>query len=333
MAHVAAWKKKRVSDLTEAMAANPVVAIVDVHGIPAPQMQAMRKSLRSRVSMIMTRNKLMRIAIDEVATERPGLEGLKEAVDGQCAVVSTNMNPFMLFREMENTKTAAAAKPGEIAPDNIMVKKGDTPFKPGPIVGDLQKIGLPAAIERGKIIIKKDKILVKAGDPIPEDVAKMLPKLEILPMTVGLDLIAVFEDGVIYGRDVLNIPEDYYPTMFATAARNAISLGVSVAYPTNATMQPILGRAFREALGLSIAAAIPTSESIKFLLAKADSHMIALASQAPDLVDERVQARLSAQSMAAAPVATVEKEEQEEEENEEEVSEEEAAAGLSALFG
>ena len=47
--------------------------------------------------------------------------------------------------------TPAPAKEGQLAPFDIVVPKGPTPFGPGPIIGELQKIGLPAAIEAGKI--------------------------------------------------------------------------------------------------------------------------------------------------------------------------------------
>ena len=175
---------------------------------------------------------------------------------------------------------------------------------------------------------------MKEGEPIPANVAAMLPKLEILPMVVGLDLRAVYDDGVIYHKDVLDIPENYYRDMFATAAYNARVLGVSIVYPAKETIAPLIQKAFREALGLSISAAIPTKENIEMLIAKADSQMLAVAS-ASGYTDDSIAARLNAAAAAApaAPAAAEPAKADEPEEEESEVSEEEAAAGLSALFG
>ena len=332
MAHVATWKKDRVTELVRDMTENPIVAIVDLHGIPGQQIQSMRAGLREHAVLKMTKNNLLMLAIDEAAKARPGLEKLKEFVGGQCAMVATDMNPFKLFRQLEATKTAAPAKPGELAPMDIVVPKGPTPFAPGPIIGDLQKIGIPAAIEAGKIVVKKDATLVKQGEPIPTDVAAMLPKLEILPMIVGMDLRSAFEGGVIYGRSVLDIPEDYYTTMFATAAFNARALGVYIAFPTKETIVPLIQKAFRDSLGLSIEAAIPTKENIERLLARADMQMLALASKA-GYQDDRITARISAAASVAPVVAAAAPVAKEEPEEEEKVSEEDAAAGLSALFG
>ena len=333
-AHVAAWKKDLVKELVQDMTGNPIVAIVDLHGIPGQQIQAMRAGLRDHAALKMTKNNLLLLALDEASKQRPGLEGLKAAVHGQCAMVATDINPFKLFRQLESTKTPAPAKAGDIAPKDIVVPKGPTPFGPGPIIGDLQKIGIPAAIEGGKIVVRKDAVLVKMGEPIPAPVAAMLPKLEILPMIVGMDLRSAFENGTIYGRDVLNIPEGYYSAMFATAAFSARALGVSIVFPTKETIVPLIVKAYRESMGLSISAAIPTRENIEMLLAKADSHMLALAA-ATGSTDERIVARMTAASaQPAAPAAkAAEKKAEEVEEKDEKVSEEEAAAGLSALFG
>jgi large subunit ribosomal protein L10 len=331
MAHVASWKKEKVQELTDVMVKNPVVAIVDIHGIPSPQMQVMRQGMRrNTASVMMTRNNLVLIALDEAAKQKPGLEKLKPLVNGQCAIVATPMNPFKLFQQMEATKGKAPAKPGDIAPEDIVIKAGETPFKPGPIVGELQKAGIPAAIEGGKIVIRKDKVLVEKGHKVSEELAKILPKLEILPMTVGMDLRAAFEDGILYDNEILNIPKDYYPMMLATASRNAIALGVTAVYPTTQTINPLLAKAYRQATAVSIKGAIPTKDTIKLLLAKANAEMLAVAIRVPGLEDDRLKQQLAA---AAAPAPQEKKAEKKEEEKKPEVSEEQAAAGLSALFG
>ena len=333
MAHVAAWKKDLVSELVQDMREAPVVAVVDMEGIPGQQVQSMRAGLRAHAKLKMTKNKLMLLAIEEAAKDKPGLEQLKDAIHGQCAIVTTDIGPFKLFKKLESTMTPAPAKEGQLAPIDIVVPKGPTPFGPGPIIGELQKIGLPAAIDAGKIVVKKETTLVKAGEPISGPIAAMLPKLEILPMVVGMDLRSAYEDGVIYSKEVLDIPDDYYSTMFATAAYNALALGVEIAFPTKETIVPLIAKAFRESLGLSVTAAIPTKENIDLLLAKADAQMLSVAS-ASGYTSDAIAAKLSCAAAAtvAAPAAEAAPVESEEEE-EEEVSEEEAAAGLSALFG
>ena len=284
----------------------------------------------------MTKNKLMTLAIEEAAKQRPGLEGILDAVHGQCAIIASDYSPFKLFKQLEATKTPAPAKAGQDAPFDIVVPKGPTPFGPGPIIGELQKIGLPAAIEAGKIVIKKDTTVAKEGEPISTQVAVMLPKLGILPMIVGLDLRAAYEDGTVYHRDVLNIPDGYYNDMFAAAIYNARALAIEIVYPTEQTIGALIAKAYRESMALAIEAAIPTKDSIGALLAKADRQMLAIAA-ASGYQDDRISARISAAAVAPVTSAEPEKTDEKGDENSEEISEQEAeentASAMFSLFG
>ena len=71
MAHVAAWKKDMVSELVQDMREYPVVAVVDMEGIPGQQVQSMRAGLRAHAKLKMTKNNLMLLAIEEAARTSP----------------------------------------------------------------------------------------------------------------------------------------------------------------------------------------------------------------------------------------------------------------------
>ena len=314
MAHVASWKKELVGEIVEDIKNAPVVAVVSMQGIPGQQIQAMRAGMRGHAKIKMTKNNLIRLALDEAVQ------------------YTTDMNAFKLFNKLKATMSPAPAKAGDKAPYDIVVPAGPTPFGPGPIIGELQKLGLPAQIMNGKITIKKDTTVVKEGEAISADLAAMLPKLEILPMIVGMDAKAVYGDGIVYSRSVLDIPDDYYSNMFATAAHDALAVAVEIAYPAKETMPTLIAKAYRSAYSLSVEAAIPTKETIGALFAKADSQMLAVAS-ATGYTNDDIAARISSAPVATAAEPVAQAEQKADEEEAEEVSEDEAAAGLSALFG
>jgi large subunit ribosomal protein L10 len=333
MAHVASWKKEAVSELTTRIAKSRVVGIIDVRGVPAPAFQTMRTNLRGKADIVMLKNTLLKIALQEAAKQRKGLDKLAESVDGQCAVVTTDLNPFRLFRQLDSTKTKMPARGGEVAPDDIEIKAGETPFKPGPVVGELQKAGLPAAIEQGKVVIKKDKLLVKKGDKIPRDVALVLGKLEIFPLTVGLNLNAAFEDGFVYRRDVLAVDDVQVLNQVKQAAVGALNLAVFASYPTAMSIRPMLANAHFKALNLAVNASIANEETIKLMLAKANAQMLSLASKVPAALDDELKAALEGAPKPPEDKGGKEPEKEEEKKEEKKVSEDEAAAGLGALFG
>ena len=338
MAHVAQWKKEVVSELEDLIKSGNTVALVAVNGIPAVQMQKMRENLRGKARIKVAKNKLIKLALQNASQERPGVEKLAEYIEHQqLALVSTDSNAFSFYKEIEKSKTKAPAKGGETAPEDIVVKAGPTSFKPGPIVGDFQRVGIPAAIEGGKIVIKKDKVMVKAGEKISRELAQMLAKLEIFPITVGMDVIAAYEDGTVFDKSVLAVDESEYLAKVQSASASAFNLAMYIGYVTDMTIEPLIAKAATEALNLAVNAAIPTSESIEALIAKAQREMLAIASLAPDALDDELKEALSSRPSQGPPPSEgggeQEEKKEEEKEEEEEVSEEEAAAGLGALFG
>ena len=145
MPHVADWKKEKVAELEELTNNNEIIGIVNLADIPAPQLQTMRKTLGDKAILKMSRKNFIKIAL---ANSNKEVEGLADYLEGQPAMVFTEMNPFKLFKILEDSKTEAPAKAGSIAPADIVVPAGDTSFPPGPILGELQQAGIPAKIDK-----------------------------------------------------------------------------------------------------------------------------------------------------------------------------------------
>jgi large subunit ribosomal protein L10 len=279
-AHVAPVKKEQVQRLNQLIKDHKVIAVARVSGIPGPQLQKIRKMLRGKAEIVVSKNNLFQLALSEMEKGKPGLKGLGAAIQSQSALVATDLNPFLLFKQMESTKMPSPAKGGEVAPDDIEIKEGETSFKPGPIVGELQKAGIPAGIEGGKVLIKKDKTLVKKGDRIPRELAPMLTKLEIFPLVVGLDLQAAWESGTVYPANLLAIDEVKIMGQMGMAAAQAFNLAMFSAYPTPFTIQPLIMKARLEAVGLALEAGIPTKDTIDLLIGRAHAQAKALSSAA-----------------------------------------------------
>ena len=335
MPHVAEWKKEEVKELKDLINSYPVVGMADLSDIPAPQLQKMRQSLRGSATLKMSRKTLMDLALND--SPKNNVKVLVDHMDGQPALIFTDMNPFKLYKILEKSKTPAPAKAGSIAPTDIEVPKGDTGFMPGPILGELQKIGIPAKIEKGKIVITEDKTIVAEGDVISRDVAGMLTRLDIYPMEVGIDLKAAYEDETIYTSEVLTIDEEKTLSDIQKAYTQALNLSVNAVVFNSVSTPVIISKAAGEALNLAFNAEVLTSKTTDLLLAKAYSQMLAVASEASaqnaEAVDDELREKLSATASAAEAKPAEEEKEEEEEEEEEEDKEEDAAAGLGALFG
>ena len=267
---VPAAKLARVQELKGAFVAAPMTALVGLRGVPASALQKMRRELTDRGHPILVApNSLLRHAIESAVAERPSLKPLLEQVADQTAFMSAKGNPFSLFQELARTRSPTPARGGEVAPRDILVPAGTTSFKPGPIVGELQHAGLPAAIEKGKVVLKKDTLLVRAGETISREVATMLTRLEIFPLEVGLDLRAVVDGDTFYSPNVLRVDLDALRADVARAHPQALGVALEIAFPTKATTPLLLGKAHRQAIALAVASGYPTKAAIAPLLARA----------------------------------------------------------------
>jgi len=263
-------RAERVARLEASVLAKPVTAVVGFRGVPASALQSMRRELRARAHpIVVAPNSSIRHAFEAAAKERPALASLLPHVQDQTAVLAAEGNPFALYQEFVRTRSPSPARGGELAPHDIVVAATTTSFKPGPIVGELQHAGFPAAIEKGKVVLKKDVTIVKAGGVISREVASLLTRMDILPLEVGLELRAVVDGGTFYPPEVLAVDLDAQRAELARAAHRALGLALELAYATPQTAPHLLARAHRRALGLALATGYVTKETIEPLFAKA----------------------------------------------------------------
>lgn len=337
-AHIPQWKADEIESIKQLIGRYSVVGVAGIRDIPAKQLQEMRRNMKDAVKIRIYRNNLIRRALDESDSD---LSPIGSSINDQTALVFTDLNPFKLYKLLKSSKTDAPIKAGAIAPADITVEGGPTSFAPGPIVGDLQNAGIPARIDKGKVVIRETKVVAREGEEVSRALSEMLARLEIYPMTVGFDLRSVYDNGAILEADTLDIDEAKYAADIATATMGAFNLAISIAYPTPVTIPTLLAKAASDARNLAINSAIPIPAIIDLLLSKAQSSAIALAGSItdPEALGESLQGMLMAgagEGTGEASVAEAATEEEAAEENVEgegEEKEEEAAEGLGLLFG
>ena len=279
-AHVSQQKKDVVGELAKLLIEYPVVGIVDVEGLPAPQFQKMRAKLKDSVTIKMSKKRLISIALDQAKDKKSGLEALKEKLRGMPALIFTKENPFKLFKVLEKNKSSAPAKAGQRAPKDIVVPAGPTPFAPGPIIGQLGQFNIKAGIEAGKIVIKENAIPVRENEEIGEELAGILTRLGIEPMEIGLNITGVYENGSIYDGKILAVDEQEYIDNMSNCARWAMNLSVFAGYTTKDNIEVMLSKAHTESRNLAVSETIFASDVVDLLLAKANMEMLAVKAKA-----------------------------------------------------
>ena len=268
-AHVAQWKKDKVTELVELLQNYSVIGVADMTNMPSPQLQKLRNNLKN-VQILMTKARLIKIAIDRLKGKVKGIEELELTMKGMPALLLTNENPFKLAKTLNKSKSSAPAKPGQTAPNDILISAGPTPFAPGPVIGELGALGIKATIQDGKVTIKEDKIVVKEEDVISGPVAAMITRLGIEPMEIGINLLATLEKGIIFTKSVLSVDDAAYMNNLKLAASQAFNLAFNIGYPTKENIVLLLQKAARDAEALAESQDILTSGTVTKMITKAE---------------------------------------------------------------
>jgi len=335
------WKREEVDAIAELLSSYESVGVVDIAGIPSRQLQDMRRELHGSAELRVSRNTLLKRALEAVDE---GVEVLTDVVSGQVGLIGTNDNPFGLYQQLEASKTSAPIGAGEVAPNDIVLEEQDTGIDPGPFVGDLQQVGASARIQQGSIHITEDSLVCEAGESVSADLANVLGELGLEPKEVGLDLRAVVSEGVRFEPDELELDVEAYREDISTAAARGQNLSVNAAYPTDRTTPTLVSTASGDATSLGLAAAVASPDTAPDLIGKADAQVKALAAQIDDeealpedLHDVEAPAEAPAADEDADDADTSDEEPATEDTDEDEDKDDEdggdAAAGLGNMFG
>ncbi|MFH1545032.1 MAG: 50S ribosomal protein L10 [archaeon] len=265
--HTTEWKKKEVTELKQLIESYPVIAVADITGFPANLFQDIRKLLHDKAVIKVSKTRVILNALKESKLKE---SKLLEEVKGSVAIIFTQMNPFELYALIKKNKGRVSAKPGIIAPDDILVPAGDTGLPPGPALSDLKGAGLKVRIQGSSIFISEDKTVCRKGEEISKVVSGTLQKLNIKPIKVGLNVIAVYEKGEIFKAEVMDIDIDELFSDFQQAYRNSLNLALNIYYTNEDTIKLFLSKAYRDSLSVALDAEIFNKETISNLLGKAN---------------------------------------------------------------
>ena len=333
---VSPWKKNTVATMTEMLNSGGTFAVIDIHGVPAGAMLGMRAGLRGKMAVQVAKKRLMKIAWEAAGNDFADLEELYSSAI-QPALVQSDMNSFEVFTELKKTEAGRAAKPGDIAPHDIIVEKMDTGMPPGPIVGDLNSVGIPAKIVKGSVQIQKQVTILKEGEVFEGELGMMLSKIGIEPIVTGLRLCGTIEDGTSFKPETLDIDYEKFESDLISFGAGGFNLACNIRWFTSQTIPTLLSKASGEALAVALEAAIVTADTLPHLIGRANRGAMGVAgSLSADALDEELSQLLgaaasAAESVAAAPSSDEAPAEAEEEDEEEE--EEGGFDGLGSLFG
>jgi large subunit ribosomal protein L10 len=236
--HVSEAKKKIVKNLAEEMKRKTVM-VVSIKSLPSRQFQEIKKKVRSKAKIEVAKKNLIDFALDHSGVKE--LHELTPYVTESTAILFSDTDAFEIAGMLADEKSSAKAKPGQVSPEDLIIKAGPTELVPGPDISALSAVGLKPKVEAGKIAILQDSVLCKAGEVISAPKAAILAKLGLAPFKIGIDPVAAYMNGKVYSP--IKIDKVGTIAELEGSYARALPFAVEIAYVNDLTIDYIIGKA------------------------------------------------------------------------------------------
>jgi large subunit ribosomal protein L10 len=267
-------KTSEVEEIVDVLKDCKSIGIASLRKVRASQLQELKKSMRGQVTFKVLKNTLVKLALEDM--KKADLTQLEEYLEGPNVFMFTELNPFKLAILLDKGKVKTFAKAGDLAATDIIIPESNTGQPPGPVISQLNAVGLPTRIENGSVWVSKDTLVVRRGEAINERLASILSKLGIKSVELGISMRAAYDNGLILTGNQLFVDVPAIKQNVITSNQEAFALAIEIGYTTKDTIKPLLQRAHQKAIALSVGAAIPTKETIGDLIRKANAEMSSL---------------------------------------------------------
>lgn len=273
-------EKKRLlyQELQELPAKFDIIALSKMSKVRATQLMTIRKKFRNDIKIRVIKNRVAQRSFQKL-NNRSDLEYLSKELEGQCALLFTNISPFKLNLIFDKNKVFLPAKGGDIATKDITVPAGNTGISPGPVLSEFKEANVATKIDQGTIWVSKDTVVARAGSIIPQKLASLMSKLNLKPIEAGISISLAIAEGMVLKENDLRINLDEYRDELSRSFHAAISLAIESSYPNTETIAYSIIKANQNAMALATQSGYLSPDTVQIILAKANANSQIIANQ------------------------------------------------------
>jgi len=229
------------------------IFVVTVDNVSSQQMHEIRISLRGDGVVLMGKNTMVRRAVKGFIQDgsMSDIERILPHVKGNVGFVFTNGDLKDIREKILANRVAAPARAGAVAPGDVYVPAGNTGMEPGK-TSFFQALGVPTKIARGTIEITTDLKLVEAGTKVGASEATLLNMLNISPFTYGMGISQIYDEGQVFGPEVLDIEESQLLKAFSTAITTIATISLAISFPTLPSVIHSVVNSYKNVLAVAV---------------------------------------------------------------------------------
>lgn len=250
-----------------------VIALSKMNKVRATQLMTLRKKFHGQIIIKIIKNKVAQRAFEKVS-KILGIEYLSKELEGQCALMFTNLSPFKLNLIFSENKVFLPAKGGDIAPKDIIVPAGNTGIPPGPVLSEFKEAKVQTKIDQGSIAVTKDTVVAKSGEVISQKLASLISKLDIKPIEAGVLVNYAISEGLQFREKDLQLDVKAYIKELQVCSSSALNLAVELVYFAPETISSIISLAYQNSVNVASKAGYVSKDTAAIILdtAHANAH-------------------------------------------------------------
>jgi len=261
-------KQNIVKRLCECFTEFKQVIVVQLDNVSTNQIHKARSLLResgTKGEMIIGKNTLIKKALKfmtkdaEVGsidyedhkkwTKDARLEALEPLMKLNIGLIFSD-EPYMDIREKVEAETISQpARTGVTAPCDVFINAGPTGIEVGKI-DFFHKLNISCKTVKSAIEVVKDVKIITKGEKVGEGATQMCKLMSIIPFEYKLEFLAVYMDGVILNKEVIDMPLDTVIEKVKdfSGLLTAVSLGANI--PNSLSVPHFLANGFKSCLAI-----------------------------------------------------------------------------------
>jgi large subunit ribosomal protein L10 len=252
-----------------------VIALSKMNKVRATQLMTLRKKFHGQIIIKIIKNKVAQRAFEKVS-KISGIEYLSKELEGQCALIFTNLSPFKLNLIFSENKVFLPAKGGDIAPKDIILPAGNTGIPPGPVLSEFKEAKVQTKIDQGSIAVTKDTVVAKSGEVISQKLASLISKLDIKPIEAGVLVNYAISEGLQFRAKDLQLDVKEYIKELQICSSSALNLAVELVYFAPETISSIIYLAYQKSLNVASKAGYVSKDTAAIILNTAQANAYGL---------------------------------------------------------
>nr|CAJ2475802.1 unnamed protein product [Leishmania braziliensis] len=254
-------KREYEEHLVDCLTKYSCVLFVGMDNVRSQQVHDVRRALRGKAEFVMGKKTLQAKIVEKHAQAKnasPGAKHFSEQCEehnllsGNTGLIFTNDNVQEIKAVLDSHRVKAPARVGAIAPCDVVVPAGSTGMEPTQ-TSFFQALNIATKIAKGMVEIVTEKKVLSTGDKVDNSTATLLQKLNISPFYYQVDVLSVWDRGVLFTREDLGMTEDIVEKMLMEGLSNVAAISLGAGIPTSATIGPMLVDAFKNLLAVSVA--------------------------------------------------------------------------------